>query len=136
MKKQILLVLAALSVLSGCKEDDQASPRTFLIPEGYTGWIKVDYEGTMKASTSQKETKVLKADSKGVIKTSDKHIHEGWAESNYYYVNKEGKKTKLNPDKMIHGNSSGRESEKETDQFFFVGTDAEFQKNQYQPAHK
>ncbi|MBS2968616.1 hypothetical protein J9317_07585 [Metabacillus sp. KIGAM252] len=135
MKKRFIAAAFALLISSGCKEDDQASPRTFLIPEGYTGWVKIEYDSTVKASTSQNEGEVLKADSKGLIKTSSSSIHEGWAESDYFYVSEKGKKKKLNPDQMIHGNSSGRESNEKTEQYFFIGTNEEFQKNQYKPEH-
>ncbi|MGD6817554.1 DUF6843 domain-containing protein [Metabacillus sp. 84] len=130
-----ILAGTIIFLLAGCKEDDQAAPRTFLIPEGYTGWVKVEYKGTMKASTSQNHQEILRADSNGLIKTNGRSIHEGWAQSSYYYISKNGTKTKLNPDKMIHGNSSGRESKEAAEQYFFVGTDKDFQKNEYKPEH-
>ncbi|MTH53138.1 hypothetical protein GKZ89_06905 [Bacillus mangrovi] len=136
MKKYMALLMIAVTLLAGCKEDDQTAPRTFLIPKGYTGWVKIEYTGQKNVSASEKKVPVLKADSNGLIRTEESLIHEGWADSDYYYVDDNGSKTKLNPDKMIHGNSSGRESDKRTEQYFFVGTDDQFRKNQYKPEHQ
>ncbi|WP_191565772.1 hypothetical protein [Metabacillus idriensis] len=39
--KEVLFVLMAVICLTGCKQQDQTSPRTFLIPHGYIGWDTV-----------------------------------------------------------------------------------------------
>ncbi|WP_226666094.1 DUF6843 domain-containing protein [Metabacillus litoralis] len=134
--KKLLVVFLSLFFLFGCKQDDQVSPRTFLIPDGYTGWVKVKYNAevgqTLKTSTSSK-LQEYRVSSTGVVKTPEQHIHEGWATNKYFYINKDGQRKKLIPGKMVHGSSSGRELSGGTTEYFFVGTSKQFHKDHYLP---
>ncbi|WP_273131304.1 DUF6843 domain-containing protein [Bacillus weihaiensis] len=130
MIKKLVLFLFICHLLTGCKQDDQVSPKSYLIPMGYTGWVKVQYEdGPINTSTSKPDEYRVNKD--GIAITHDPHIHEGWATNHYYYVDQEGKRTKLVPGKMVHGTSSGMEQGGETTEYFFIGTSEQFEKDHY-----
>lgn len=133
--QKILIVLSCCLFLLGCKQDDQVSPRTYLIPDGYTGWVKIHYNeaGTPQVTQTSTSSQEYKVSPDGIVKTPEQHIHEGWATNNYYYINQEGKRTKLLPGKMVHGSSSGMELGGETTEYFYVGTSKQFEKDQYIP---
>lgn len=95
MIKRVALLLF-ITLLLGCQQDDQTAPRTFLIPEGYIGWVKVqfDEESAKNQPPSDGPYMVYNVNAKGMTKTSEQSIHEGWATNRYYYVNKDRKRIK------------------------------------------
>ncbi|KEZ52735.1 MULTISPECIES: DUF6843 domain-containing protein [Metabacillus] len=126
--KNILIFVLALSLLAGCKQADQGQ-RTFLIPEGFTGWVTVHNEPA--EGEGKREYNVTE---EGHAEVKEKDIHDGWASNKYYYVDKEGKRKELSEGKMIHGASGGDENKGEA--FFFVGNKEDFEKTEYTPEDK
>ncbi|MRX72254.1 hypothetical protein GJU40_08830 [Bacillus lacus] len=130
MRKITALIL--ILFLAGCVQDDQTEERSFLIPAGYVGWVTVEYsqQGTQ---VQQGRNNTYEVSNKGLVRTSQSQIHEGWATNHFYYVDDTGKKTRLQQGKMIHGPSSGQESNHESVEYFFVGTEEQYSKIEYVP---
>ena len=106
----------------------------FLIPEGYTGWIRVEFEvqGAPPLSMEGGEY-VLRIPVDGILRTSSPEQY-GWALDHYYYDSAEG--VHPIPDSgeapliwgRINGEASGAEGKRKYEEFF-VGTAQQF-KNQ------
>lgn len=106
----------------------------FLIPEGYTGWIRVEFEvqGAPPLSTEGAEY-VLRIPADGILRTSSPEQY-GWARDHYYYYSAEG--VHPIPDSgeapliwgKINGEASGAAGKRKYEEFF-VGTAQQF-KNQ------
>ena len=106
----------------------------FLIPEGYTGWIRVEFEvqGAPPVSTEGGED-VLRIPAGGILQTSSPEQY-GWARDHYYYYSAEG--VHPIPDSgeapliwgKINGEASGAAGKRKYEEFF-VGTAQQF-KNQ------
>lgn len=128
--KEVLIVLMAVICLTGCKQQDQTSPRTFLIPQGYIGWVTVHND---KEAESKSEYTV---DKKGHATVNEKNVHDGWATYKYFYINDNGDRTEISQEKMIHGASSGNDSAEDGDAYFFVGDRKQFENTEYSPEDK
>jgi hypothetical protein len=106
----------------------------FLIPEGYTGWVRVEFEvrGAPPLSTVGGEY-VLRIPADGILRTSSSEQY-GWARDHYYYHSAEG--VRPIPDSgqapliwgKINGEASGAAGKRKYEEFF-VGTAQQF-KNQ------
>jgi hypothetical protein len=133
-----ILVLAPLIALSiwigfGARNESLRSSR-FLIPDGYTGWIRIEFEvrGAPPLPIDHGEyTITIPAD--GVLRTSSVEQY-GWARDRYYYHS--GQNMRSLPDSgasaMIWGKLNGEAagtSGKQKYEEFFVGTADQF-KNQ------
>ncbi|USK35407.1 hypothetical protein LIT25_09000 [Bacillus sp. F19] len=125
--RTFILLLTAVLFLSGCKQQDQ-SQRTFLIPEGYTGWVTVHND-----PSAEENVKEYKVNKEGHASVNEKNIHDGWAATNYFYLDKDGDRKELSPGKMIHGASSGDETGKDGEAYFFVGDKKMFETTEYVP---
>lgn len=134
----VILVLAPLLALAiwlgfGARNESLRSSR-FLIPEGYTGWIRIEFEvqGAPPLPIDHGEyTITIPAD--GVLLTSSVEQY-GWARDRYYYYS--GQNMRSLPDSgesaMIWGKLNGEAastSGKQKYEEFFVGTADRF-KNQ------
>jgi hypothetical protein len=134
----VILVLAPLIALAiwlgfGARKESLRSSR-FLIPEGYTGWIRIEFEvqGAPSLPIDHGEyTITIPAD--GVLRTSSVEQY-GWAPDRYYYYS--GQNMRSLPDSgesaMIWGKLNGEAtstSGKQQYEEFFVGTLDQF-KNQ------
>jgi hypothetical protein len=128
--KKALIALVTVFCLTGCKQQDQASPRTFLIPQGYIGWVTVHNDNSAEA---RREYTV---DEKGHVLVNEKNVHDGWAANKYFYINDKGDRTEITQEKMIHGASSGNDSAKNGEAHFFVGDKKQFEKTEYSPEEK
>ena len=106
----------------------------FLIPEGYTGWIRVEFEvqGAPPLSTEGGEY-VVRIPADGILRTSSPEQY-GWALDHYYSYSAEG--VHPIPDSgdapliwgKINGEASGALGKRKYEEFF-VGTAQQF-KNQ------
>jgi hypothetical protein len=106
----------------------------FLIPEAYTGWIRVEFEvqGAPPLSMEGDES-VLRIPAGGILRTSSPEQY-GWARDHYYYYSAEGMHPI--PDSgeapliwgKINGEASGAAGKRKYEEFF-VGTAQQF-KNQ------
>ncbi|CAM3845938.1 hypothetical protein DEFR109230_14565 [Deinococcus frigens] len=86
--------LAALLV-TGCTAGLQRTPDLFLIPQGYAGWILVEYgvEGVPSLEL-RNGYRVLPIPVGGILKTSSEQ-QQGWARDVYKFVDARGKLTDL-----------------------------------------
>lgn len=129
MKKLLFfLFVYAMLFLTACSVDDTVSSNLYLIPDGYKGWVRVEYDKDFGQETkSEGDYIVIKVNEKGVSKVKSTVTNEGWATNRYFYVTKDGERTELKPGKLIHGAVQGRESKTNPGEVnFFVGTKEEF----------
>lgn len=110
----------------------------FLIPEGYTGWVRIEFE-VQSAPTLPMEggQYVLKIPSGGVLRTSSAEQY-GWAKDHYYYYSAQGVRPlpDSGPAKLIWGKINGEESGasgKRKYEEFFVGNSQQFAGGQVSP---
>jgi hypothetical protein len=130
-----LALLTGLAVwLTGSARNSTRPASRFLVPEGYTGWIRVEFEVQGAPSLPMEGGEyVLKIPSDGVLRTSSAEQY-GWARDHYYYYSAQG--TRPLPDSgsaaLIWGKINGEESGtlgKRKYEELFVGTAQQF-KNQ------
>jgi hypothetical protein len=104
-----------------------------LIPDGYVGWVRIDFrvEGAPKLSLDD-DHYIFKFPTTGIVKTSSA-LEEGYAEDKYFYYSTSGSDRRplrgstSGGDGMIWGEMVGRnQDQKELHQYFFVGTEKEF----------
>ncbi len=110
------------------------TPRSlrFLIPEGYNGWVRVEFEVSgAPALLSEAGQTVLKIPATGMLRTSSPEQY-GWANDCYYFYSNAGSRPL--PDsgsrRLIWGRINGEavgSSGKRKYEEFFVGTSQEFQ---------
>ncbi|MGC1646715.1 MAG: hypothetical protein WA741_12865 [Candidatus Sulfotelmatobacter sp.] len=130
-----LALLTGLAVwLTGSARNSTRPASRFLVPEGYTGWIRVEFEvqGAPFLPMEGGEY-VLRIPSDGVLRTSSAEQY-GWARDHYYYYSAQG--TRPLPDSgsaariwgKINGEESGTSGKQKYEELF-VGTARQF-KNQ------
>ncbi|TYR81659.1 hypothetical protein FZC66_07450 [Priestia megaterium] len=126
--KKWLVFFFLCSIIIGCSNSNEtARPSLYLIPEGYKGWVMVEYDKDNGEPTkTEGKYTVFNINENGVSKTKTLLTHEGWATNKYYYVTKNGERKALKPGEMIHGATEGTENNHYTVEFFFVGTSEEF----------
>jgi len=110
------------------------TPRSlrFFIPEGYSGWVRVEFEVSgAPALLSEAGQTVLKIPATGVLRTSSPEPY-GWAKDRYYYYSNAGSRPL--PDSgsgsliwgKINGQTVGSSGRRKYEEFF-VGTSQEYQ---------
>jgi hypothetical protein len=103
----------------------------FLIPEGYTGWIRVDFEVRGAPPLPMEDGQyILKIPPGGELRTSSAEQY-GWAEDHYYYYSAQGVRSlpESNQAELIWGKINGKESAASGNrkyEEFFVGTARQF----------
>lgn len=115
----------------GARKSTQRSLE-FLIPEGYKGWVRVEFgiPNEPKLSLEGKRT-VLKIPPSGVLKTSSSEQY-GWAKDSYSYYSSAGERPL--PDSghgsliwgKMNGAESGSSGKREYEEFF-VGTEEQYE---------
>ena len=106
---------------------DTRRPVQYLIPNGYVGWARIEYE-IKEASPlpRQRGYWIAKIPSTGVLRTSSIQ-GDGWAADEHYYITDTEARRRLDEVttgvKMIHPLHSGGKSEE-----LFIGTKAQLQK--------
>jgi hypothetical protein len=111
----ILALLFSLSTASSSSsgQTQQSLPYSFLIPEGYVGWIRVDFEVTgAPPLTAENGYYILKFSDTGRIQTSSRDIEEWWRAEFLYYSTERPYLLKLKVAgptelRMVHGQFSG-----------------------------
>lgn len=136
-----LLAILALTLIALSWASDRRQPRRFLIPDGYVGWLRVDYGvnaahapgyGVDRAHPLpvQDGFLIYRFPPSGHIVTSSS-LQEGWAKDEFFYV-VNGKMTELSQAKgsnMIWSVFNGRaDGAAEQTLFLFIGTEDEYQK--------
>lgn len=103
----------------------------FLIPEGYTGWVRVEFEvsGAPPLPSEGGQT-VLRIPPDGQMKTSSPEQF-GWAKDSYYFYSDRGARVvpDSGPGRLIWGKINGEaQGPSGTRQYeeFFVGTEQQF----------
>lgn len=131
----VLIPLIALSIWLGlgARHESLRSSR-FLIPDAYTGWIRVEFEvpGAPPLPIDHGEY-TIKIPSDGVLRTSSAEQY-GWAHDRYYYYS--GQNLLSLPDSgasamiwgKLNGEALGKSGQRKYEEFF-VGTAEQF-KNQ------
>lgn len=103
----------------------------FLIPEGYTGWVRIEFEVQDAPPLPVEGAQyVLKIPSDGVLRTSSAEQY-GWAQDYYYYYSAQG--VRALPDSgpaeliwgKINGEASGSKGKRKYEEFF-VGAAQQF----------
>ncbi len=121
----------------------KGAPRSwrFLIPEGYTGWVHVEFEiPGAPALPAEDGQIVLKIPPSGTLKTSSPEQY-GWARDNYFYYSNNGVRpiSDSGPEKLIWGKLNGQASGtsgKRAYEEFFVGTEQQFRSQIEEPKPK
>jgi hypothetical protein len=127
-----LALLASLGLLLGMGTGNSTHRSSrFLIPEGYTGWIRIEFEvqGALPLPMEGGQY-VLRIPSDGVLRTSSAEQY-GWAEDHYYYYSAQGVRSlpDSGPAGLIWGKINGEEagaSGKRKYEELFVGTEQQF----------
>lgn len=110
-----------------------SAPRSFrfLIPEGYSGWIRVEFEipGTPLLPVDAGQT-VLKIPPSGLLRTSSQEQY-GWAKDDYFFYSSNEIRSipDSGPGRLIWGKLNAEESGasgKRKYEEFFVGTEQQF----------
>jgi hypothetical protein len=103
----------------------------FLIPEGYTGWVRIEFEVQDAPPLPMDGAQyVLKIPSDGVLRTSSVEQY-GWAKDHYYYYSAQEVRAlpDSGPAELIWGKINGEESGvsgKRKYEAFFVGNAQQF----------
>jgi len=126
----VLLTGLALWLNVSARNSTRHSSR-FLISDGYTGWIRVEFEVQGAAPLPMEDGEyVLKIPADGILRTSSREEY-GWAKDHYYYESAGG--VRPLPDsgavRLIWGKINGEESGasgKRKYEEFFVGTAQQF----------
>lgn len=132
----ILLValLIGLATWSHAGQESAASqPARYLIPEGYVGWVRIEFEVPGAPTVPMEDGEYLfKVPPTGVLKTSLK-LQKGGPKARYYYYSEERKQQLSDRSQdakrlvwgRISGTVSGLSGEKSYEEFF-VGTEQQF----------
>jgi hypothetical protein len=103
----------------------------FLIPEGYTGWIRVEFEvPDAPPLPMQNGQYILKIPADGILRTSSPEQY-GWAQDHYYYDSAQGVRAlpESGQAELVWGRINGEASAasgKRKYEEFFVGTAQQF----------
>jgi hypothetical protein len=127
-----LALLTSLALWGGMstRNSTHRSSR-FLIPEGYTGWIRIEFEVQSAPPLSMEGSQyVFKIPSDGLLRTSSAEQY-GWAKDHYYYYSAQGVHAlpDSGPAGLIWGKINGEESGasgKRKYEEFFVGAAQKF----------
>jgi hypothetical protein len=110
----------------------------FLIPAGYTGWIRVEFEVPDAPRLPMENGQyILKIPPDGILRTSSTEQH-GWAQDHYYYDSAQGVRAlpESGPAELVWGRINGEKSAasgKRKYEEFFVGTAQQFREPMKSP---
>ena len=126
----ICLIGCSLSGLTACREANR-TPRTYLIPDGYVGWVKIDFKvKDAPALRTEDGSYVLEFPPSGRLQTSSPNEYGPAIEEYFYYSGNERKPLKFTTwdgGGMIWGGFAGsKQGAEETYEGFFVGTEEQF----------
>jgi Family of unknown function (DUF6843) len=127
----ILLTTIALWLGLSTRSTIHRSSR-FLIPEGYSGWIRIEFEVPGAPPLPMEGTQyILKIPSDGTLRTSSAEQY-GWADDKYFFYSPQGLRTLPHSGEaaLIWGKINGEAINvggKRKYEEFFVGTREQFQ---------
>jgi hypothetical protein len=126
----IFLTGAGVWLIASVRNSARPSSR-FLIPDGYTGWVRIDFEvnGTSPLTMDHNEY-VVTIPANGKLQTSSPEQY-GWASNRYFYSSAQGLRPLADsgPSEFIWGKINGEESGdsgRRKYEEFFVGTEQQF----------
>lgn len=131
-----LIIVFAISVsmiATAACQDKQRRPNRYLIPDGYVGWVRINYK-IEEAPVLQIEDGyyLFSFPETGIINTSSEG-EEGFASDEYYYHSQDRRKPlpSTNKNSMIwghvgFGSKTVRREEPTRYEEFFVGTEEQF----------
>lgn len=130
-----LLMLTLLAMGSCSQNEPRRQPVRYLIPDGYVGWIKINFrEQNAAALPIEDGYSVARIPESGELKTSS-DIEYGWAKDEYYYYSNDTahllKATGRGGGGLIWGGFNGKEENSnhevlQTYLQFFVGTEDQY----------
>jgi hypothetical protein len=142
----MLILVIGLGVRFGTNGRN-LSPRSFrfLIPEGYRGWVRVEFEiPGVPALPAERGQIVIKIPPSGLLRTSSPEQY-GWARDTYFFYSNVYSSASLQsirdsgPARLIWGKVNGEEtgtSGKRKYEEFFVGSEQQFKDQIDQPKPK
>jgi hypothetical protein len=126
----IFLTGAGVRLITSVRNSTRPSSR-FLIPEGYTGWVRIGFEVNGASSLPMEGNEyIVKIPADGKLQTSSPEQY-GWARDHYYYYSAQGMHPldDSGPAQLIWGKINGEESgatgQRKYEEFF-VGTAQQF----------
>ncbi len=130
-----LALLTGLALWLSVSARNSTRPASrFLIPEGYTGWVRIEFEVQDAPPLAKEDGEyIVKIPPGGVLRTSSAEEY-GWARDHYYYYSAQGMHPlgDSGPGALIWGKINGEgfgASGKRKYEELFVGTAQQF-KNQ------
>jgi hypothetical protein len=135
----LTLVLSCLSS-SACVTEPHATPAIYLFPEGYIGWVRVDYNvpGTPELPI-ENGRQVFRLPPAGLLRTSSKLEYSRGRVVEYFYYSKDSRRPLRETDFgkggmiWVGGSNPLEEDPKETYQYIFVGPEDVYQKHNDRP---
>jgi hypothetical protein len=142
MKKLFLALLILLAIISGiaitCYELSLRTPSVYELPDGFTGWVLIEFEKTNYPPVPKQNGKLIfKIGKDGRLFTSSK-LEQGWARDEYYYVGTTRVQLPESWKKpgLIWGQGNGTTQKTGQSQIifqdFFVGTEEQFKQSSKQ----
>src|SRR4051812_49346695 len=128
----VLLLTSAVLASAGCRS--QIHPSRYLLPEGYVGWVRIDFKMIDAPSTPVEDGYPLyKIPQSGILQTSsDFEFGEGPPDEYYYYSGDSRRELK---DELKDGvwtrgmiQRSWTSGGEKPIEYFFVGTKEDFEK--------
>jgi hypothetical protein len=130
-----LVLLIGIALWLGANAHLTHRSSRFLIPEGYTGWVRVEFEVPGAPPLPQEAGQyVFKIPTDGILRTSSPEQY-GWAEDHYFYRSSQGMQPLADSRQnsliwgKINGEKSGASGKQKYEEFF-VGTAEQFNRSQ------
>jgi hypothetical protein len=125
----LTLAFSLVSVTATC-QDQTRRPSRYLIPEGYVGWVRIDFNITDAPPLPlENGFYVFKFPESGRIQTSSDMEYGVAHDEYYYYADKDRKalqRSGWGGGGLIWGGfNGGAQGAKEVHEYFFVGTEAQ-----------
>jgi len=131
----VLAIVAVAAWFSRGSQASQPARSRFLIPDGYVGWVHVEFDvpGAEPVSSEQGEYE-FKIPADGKLSTSSLERF-GWSNDEYFYVSASGLRplpTRAGSNRMVWGKINGERgdaSSRRQYEEFFVGTEQQFKES-------
>lgn len=147
LMKQLLILLLHLMfllvcclVFSACVIEPHATPATYLFPEGYVGWVRVDFniEGAPELPI-ENGRQIYQFTPSGHLRTSSKLEYSRGREVQYFYYSNDSRRPLRETDHgkggmiWFGGSNPLEENPKESYQYIFVGPEEVYEKHHDRP---
>ncbi|MGG4048757.1 MULTISPECIES: DUF6843 domain-containing protein [Paenibacillus] len=135
--KKLLFVAALLTITMTANACSIRTPNVILIPEGYVGWVQIIYSQPDGEKFEKRGGKnIIHISNNGIYEASALEPEYGTATDEYYYVDDNGNRKKIDMEELIHNHTIGEGSFHDNNssklypkvEKFFVGTEEEAKK--------